>query len=274
MFFSSLNTSGGGLPPTPPETYDFDIFINEGQSNMDDRNEEVDLPSYFPDGIVQGVNMWNKEVSQFDTWEIGVNNGSYVNNLNYWGLDWVAHYNIRQALGRDYLVIKHTKGGTAIEIGVNTNGCWNVDFDNIPDGEDKLLQELGTKIDTVTAYLDSLGKTYKFRGVLNHQSESDADGGTTAENNYYTNKINLIAYIRTKVGDANLPYFMGTISESSASYSSIINAAKAQIASEQANTHLIDLSDQPLQDSYHFSPTGAITAGERYAASVINVLGL
>jgi len=270
-YFAMAGLGGSGqVPPPNPIVYDYDIFIDFGQSNIDGRNLYAEKPSFIQaDGTLLGVKMWNVYLNQFDLFKLGTNSGGETNNSDYWAFDIVAHYYIRQNIGRDTLVIKQSKGGTALAIGVNALGCWNTDFDSIPIGQRRLLQELQLKIATVTSYLDSINKTYRFRAMLFHQGESDGDGGAPSQSAYYANFTNIIAYLRSIIG-LTVPIIYGTIPNASASYSATIEAAHLQVASEDENAYCVDLSGLTLSDPYHFDSASSIYFGEQVANIFIN----
>lgn len=271
IFFSAINGGGmgGATPIVPPsKLYDYDLFIDAGQSNIDGRNVFSERPSFIlSDGKVPNCKMWNG--SQFEDWQLGVNSGLIVPASTDWSFDCVCHYNISQSLSITPFIIKRSEGGTAIEPNITTKGCWNVNFASIPSGEKILLQELEIKINAAKTYLDSIGKTYKFRGLIWHQGEAD-EYTIDGRNNYYQNFKAVISYIRGIVSDPLMPVIFGMIPNASASYNLTIRNAQIQIDNEDANAYLVDLSDLTLQDAWHFDSASSIVAGERYADVFIN----
>ena len=266
IFFSVISGGSiGGDPPVAPPSklYDYDIFIDAGQSNIDGRNAFSERPSFIlSDGKVPNCKMWNG--TQFEDWQFGVNSGVVVPSETNWAFDCIFNYNISQSLNINPFVIKRSEGGTAIEPNITTKGCWNVNFASIPDGEKILLQELEAKITAAKNYLDSIGKTYKFRGLIWHQGEAD-EYTLDGRNNYYQNFKAVISYIRGVVNDINLPIIFGMIPNASASYNLTIRNAQIQIDNEDLNAHLVDLSDLTLFDAWHFDSASSILAGNRYA---------
>ena len=276
-FFNTLNIGGGVITPTPPpaQEYDYDLFIIGGQSNMDGRNQFVERPAWLQAGAtIPNCKMWDSTKNQFDNWNLSTNSGAsasaYLNQL--WALDSVFFHRLDIDLGIKPFLIKRTQGGTAIYLNTSEKGCWNIDFDAIDllSGTPALLRDLTDRINAAVSYLNSVGKTYKFRGFIWHQGESDADLGATAQNQYYQNFKDVIVHIRNVTSEPNLPAIYGMIPDASASFNLTIRNAQIQIASEDDNAYLADLSDLTLMDAWHFDSASSIVAGNRYADIFIN----
>ncbi|MBS2101244.1 sialate O-acetylesterase, partial [Carboxylicivirga linearis] len=269
MFFNMLGGGGGGsVTPTPPEEVDFLVFLSYGQSNDDGRAPFADRPAYVgSDGIVPGVKMWNG--ASFPDMQLGVNSGAEIPALDQWAFDLPLFYQISQYLNKNILVIKRSKGATSLAIGVTTQGCWNVDFANIPDGTPALLEEFEAKFNAAIAYIEGLGKTYRVVAAFRHQGEADAGSPYNAE--FETNLTNEISYVRSFVGNANLPIFLGNISTSSSSYDSIVDAAINNVVAASSNNFLFDCDGKELLvDSLHFSANGNVSIASDILTLLIN----
>ena len=64
------------------------IFV-AGQSNADGRGEKANAPQWLVDMNykIDNYMMWNRIAGKFQSWELGVNTGSYENNKNQFGFD-------------------------------------------------------------------------------------------------------------------------------------------------------------------------------------------
>ena len=239
-----------------------DLWLVAGQSNTDGR-----VPISEPPSWLDGTNtapyslMFNDILNAFKSWEYGVNSGADDNQSLLWAYDSTAIYQYGQLNSRPQYVVKNTRGGTSIGLNPIVGvGCWNVDFESITNR--KLLQELEDKFNLAKAALADKGKVPIVKGLLWHQGESDS---TTAQNqnDYYNNFKDVIAYVRGFVGNANLPVVFGSISHLSGQYSSIIESAHFQVASEDDNAYIVDMSSGTLLDAYHFDASSSEHLGNQ-----------
>lgn len=263
LFFSSLNQGGvGGDIAMPVAQDDYDIYIVAGQSNTGGRNDFTVTPYFLAaEHVVPNIKKWNYSLNQFGDWDL--------DDAGAWGYTCVALNSIRNHTGRNTLIIELAPGGTAIAIGITNKGCWNADFAKIPAGEDKLTEFLSNGILSVKTYLDSINKTYTLRSIIWHQGEAD-ELTVYAQDAYYQNFKDVIAHIRAISSEPSLPVIYGMIPDASAYYNLTIRNAQIQIAAEDNNAYLVDLSDLTLQDAMHFDAASSIEAGKRYADVFIN----
>lgn len=268
LFMSMLGNGGGGSTPTPPVDVDFLVFLSYGQSNDDGRAPFADRPSYVGvNGIVPGVKMWSGE--SFPDMQLGVNSGAEIPTSDQWAFDLPLFYQISQYLNKNILVIKRSKGGTSLAIGVTTQGCWNVDFGNIPAGTPKMLEEFETKYNAAISYINGLGKTYRVVAAFRHQGEADAGAPYNAA--FEANLTNEISYVRGFVGNANLPIYIGNVSTSSTGYDAIVNAAISNVVSASPYNFLFNCDGKSLlEDSLHFSGAGNESIASDLLSALIN----
>lgn len=266
---NTLSFAGGGsVPPPPVDDVDFLIFITYGQSNTDGRAPYSDAPEYVQsDGTVPNVKMWNG--SSFQNMQLGINSGAEVPALQLWAFDLPLYYKIANQIGKQVLVIKRSKGGTSLGIGATAAGCWNIDFASIPEGTPKMLQEFEDRYAAATNYLNSINKTYRVVAAIRHQGE--ADKGSPHNAAFEQNLLDETAYVRSFVGNSELPIFIGNIPDLSSSYDAAIEAAFQNVCA-LPNNHLFDCSDTALlSDSLHFSATGNIDVANSIFTQMINL---
>lgn len=130
-------------------------------------------------------------------------------------------------------------------------------------------------IANIDAGLDALkkeGKTPDIRCILWHQGESDRH----VADRYHDNLKAMLAYVRQhlveKTGDKryfSLPFFCGTVPQSSKQYSKGVEDAQYQLQREDRDFHVIDLHDLTLQkDQLHFDAPSA----EKFGALLYQAL--
>lgn len=257
-FLSSTSSS------TPVDT-DFYGFISAGQSNIDGRCALVDAPSWLDqsDPSIPTLKVWNS--IQYDTFKLGVNTGSDNNAQTTWAFDMVFYHLYSAYKSRNLYLIKRSKGGTPIYIepGGNPKGCWNVDFDNIPVGTPKLLQELEIKFDLAKTYITNIGKTLSMKAILWYQGGTDVEIGGAAITDYKENFRNVINYIRNDiVEDPNIPFIFVTQSHNSLTYNLVQETGQIELLSEMTNLYMVDAKDVVMQpDNIHINAAGAEWVG-------------
>ena len=100
-----------------------------------------------------------------------------------------------------------------------------------------------------------------------HQGESDRSQAAS----YHDNLQQLVAYLRSflvsKTGDeqyATLPFIAGTVNRSSTQYNAVVEQATLQLAEEDPNFYVVDMSNCKLgSDNLHFDATGCLDAAQR-----------
>jgi hypothetical protein len=100
-----------------------------------------------------------------------------------------------------------------------------------------------------------------------HQGEADR----TQPAAYHDNLRQLVSYLRAciveKTGDpsyATLPFIAGTVNRNSTQYNAVVEQAVLQLATEDPNFHVVDMSDCKLgSDVLHFDASGSVDAAQR-----------
>lgn len=247
------------------------VFIVAGRSNTDGRVFNNQLPDY----ILGYENQEYIHCKWNNATEENRENGVFTpfwprmfnrNNPNRWAYDAVTFYHIDQNIEDDFYVIKHSHGGTAIDTSMtSSNGFyWNANLQWLTKNESthkggiSLLLSLEESIEaSINNTLSKLEQGYEFSAILWHQGESDYRAG----NKYYDNLKQMVNHLRSfiveKTGDEkyyNLPFIFGTISEYNKCYNIDVENGMKQLAAEDENIHLIDMSKAELQkDRLHFT---------------------
>jgi hypothetical protein len=240
--------------------YDLNVFLVAGQSNSVGRNAYASGPVYLQSGIVPDVNNYNGQNTIYDlnsgifTGRDGVGNGNFAFNH-------VAMYQIAQELN-DIVSVSVCVGDTILYASNYGNGSYNADYDSIPTGSRRLLEELEIKYSTFENWATSKNLTFKVRGLIWHQGESDGLVGGLAASTYGTNWAALVAKVRSFTGEAQLPIFYGTIPAASLDYDVTIRNAMLNYAAGDANAYCRDNDDLTMFDSVHFDSASSEVFGD------------
>lgn len=254
------------------------VFLVAGQSNTDGRVDNTNLPTYIKDngfrhcwlsygsGSLSGKGLFQR----FQPW-VAKDGGA-----ERWGYDAVLYYLIGQDTTDDFYIIKESLGGTAIDLSCNSNNgmYWSADREFLSSttaadkGGKSLLkaftENIGACIDN---YLSRLENGFEIKAFLWHQGESDKDAAA----NYRENIKCIVQFVREylvrKTGNRKyeeLPFICGTFSLKSRDYNQQIVDALYDLELEDANFHVVDISDGSLQpDQLHFDAKGAELLGRR-----------
>lgn len=227
------------------------IFVG-GQSNAAGFTPHNDMPSYlvnsFPiNNCLKDINLTGNSVitpaaftAFTDPWS--------------WGFDTELVYDICVRDNIDLKFVKRAKGSTAISYLYGTeNGRWSADYEGLTGTQYSLIRQAEQMI---KFHKDS---EWDYRAIVWHQGESDRRDPL----NYYRNLKNLISYLRGAIGNSELPFITGSISELSTSgYYPEFDEAYTKICAEDKNVHIIDMSGAPLRDDNHFSAASCIYLGD------------
>lgn len=282
----------GGLQPGyvfPPRK----VFLMAGQSNADGRTPTNTMPQYIQDYANKGGSKfcyWSYANGTEAAWKMfGGKMQPYMpytdnNTTSRCGFDGVVYHLIEEVLKQRFYVIKESRGGTAIDTRCTSTGdlwwCAAPDWlaTAAPRSGHSLALEFTENIALcIDNVLSQLEEGYKIQCIMWHQGESDRTQATS----YHDNLRQLIAYLRSwlakKTGDeryATLPFIAGTVNRKSTQYNAQVEQAVLQLAEEDANFHVVDMSDCKLgSDNLHFDATGEVDAAQRMF-SKLQELGL
>ena len=272
----------GGLQPG----YSFaprKVFLMGGQSNADGRSATGTMPQYIRDYVDKGGSRfcyWSYANGTEEAWQMFSGKMTpympYTDNntTSRCGFDAIVYHLIEEALQERFYVIKESRGGTAIDPRCNSTGnlWWCADADWLSTASPRsghsltleFVENIGLCIDNV---LSQLEEGYRIQCIMWHQGEADR----TQPAAYHDNLRQLVAYLRAciveKTGDpsyATLPFIAGTVNRSSTQYNAVVEQAVLQLATEDPNFHVVDMSDCKLgSDVLHFDATGSIDAAQR-----------
>ena len=272
------------------------VFIYAGQSNADGREFVQNLPDYIKVGespyspythLKWASICGNPTASTFGTRSMKTGERyAFCDVTNYW---------IDQSATQDFYAIKCAYGGTAIAPGVTAEKLpiWYADATwmethNAYKGDDitqaeyannnsltkNLTDGFASLVDNVLAAIEG---GYDVKAIMWHQGESDRN----AASSYYQNFKTMIAYMRqaiyVKTGDEQdlqLPFIFGTVCRNSIQYSTGVEEAQRQVADEDANVYLIDMSNATLrEDNLHFDKQATDYLGKKMYNKLVE-LGL
>ena len=262
------------------------VVLVAGQSNTDGRVDNAELPEYI-----------KRDGYRYCQWSFGsgVHSGdgrfapfaprNYSQKPERWAYDAVVYYELERLWQQPFYVIKESLGGTAIDprCESNSNMHWsaNPDYLATTAASDKgglsllkaFTENIGACIDN---QLSKLPEGYDIKFMLWHQGESDR----SQADSYHDNLKAVVDYVRTylvnKTGQqkyARLPFICGTFSKASRQGSPKVAAAMYRLQQEDANFHVVDVSDATLgRDQIHFDAAGAELLGKRMFQKVQEIL--
>lgn len=252
------------------------VIITAGQSNTDGRVMNSELPTYIQQNKYKYC-QWcygcegKTVVGEFETFWPRIN---HPERPERWAYDAVTYYWLEQALQEPFYVVKWSLGGTAIDTACQSNGdkYWSANpewlaanHSTATGGKSLLLsfvESIGTCIDD---QLSKLSEGYEIKAFLWHQGESDRQQGKK----YYENLKGVVQYVRNylveKTGNKRykkMPFICGTVARSNRQYNADVEKSMYQLADEDKNFHVIDMSVAQLQkDQLHFTAQSAEDLG-------------
>jgi len=272
------------------------VFIYAGQSNADGREFVQNLPEYMKVGespyspythLKWASICGNPTASTFGTRSMKTGERyAFCDVTNYW---------IDKTATQDFYAIKCAYGGTAIAPNVTAEKLpvWYADatwmsthhayagqditqeaYRNNNSLTKNLTDGFASLVDNVLAGIEG---GYDVKAIMWHQGESDRN----AASSYYQNFKTMIAYMRqaiyAKTGDEQdlqLPFIFGTVCRNSTQYSTGVEEAQRQVADEDANVYLIDMSNATLrEDNLHFDKQATDYLGKKMYNKLVE-LGL
>lgn len=250
------------------------VILVAGQSNADGRVPLADLPeelkTYQYCLWSYGSGDFETATGQFSPYAPRV---AKPKTEKSWGFDAVVYKRLEQLWKRPFYVIKHTDGGTAIDLTckASTHGLfWSADTtflnhtNSASHGGKSLLKAFCQQIDDCLA---NLPKDYDIKVLIWHQGESDQ----SAADRYEENLKAVVAYIRQhlvkKTGRkryAKLPVVCGTFANDSRQGSPVVADALRRLANDDKHFFVVEATDLTLlRDQLHFDAQGAQTFGQR-----------
>ena len=172
-------------------------------------------------------------------------------------------------------MVKWAVGGTSIAPDYNASKGrfwsaapeWLAQAKPTSDGGNSLLLSFIQEIDMcIDKTLSRLKDGYQIDAFLWHQGESDY----AKSKDYYRNLKTMVAYVRMHLTEktgkdySRLPFIFGTVARSNKYFSREVENAMKQLAAEDPNMHLIDMSGaELLNDRLHFTAHSAEYLGQQ-----------
>ena len=268
------------------------VFLVGGQSNTEGRIPNGDLPGYLATNEYALVSDHSTvsdstELGTFAAWA----------PTGKWAYDTEVYYQISQALGTQFYVVKTSYGGTSVNPGVNNSpsaheNAWlsgygagyhwsaNAGFlaatvsagrtfvkDGVTYDGQSMLKAWIENIDAALDAIAAAGRVPEVKAIIWHQGESDNNNG-----NYASDLTAVVTYIRQHVAVKlqnddylNLPFFCGNVPRRSSLFKAGLDRNFTTIEeTANNNMHVVDIYDLTmLSDSKHFDAASAITFGKR-----------
>lgn len=264
-----------GPGPVPPPAV-INVIIMFGQSNKDGRVPIASGPEWIRGGTVPGVSVWNGSgITSFTLSDVGPtgNGSSWVQpeSINKFSFGEIAAKQIAETM-ENVVVCQVTSGGSPMAPVSYARGSWCPDYEEIPEGTPHLLEALIDRIQGLQDYCAANNVTLNIRAAIWHQGESDSRY-TGADTAYLGRLTDLVAAIRTQVGDPNLPFIYGTVPATSLWYSSVVRQAHLDFAASDAHSYCRDNDDLTfLADGLHFDAASCETFGEWAATTFTSLI--
>lgn len=232
-------------------------YIIFGQSNALGRTPALDLPAWF---IANGNTIPNAKFCENDA-------GTFSNftETGQWSFEVEMYKLLVDYLNDEIYSIKMAEGGSSItELYTAASGHWTPYLENIPSGKHPLMAWLEKRIRLAT---NTSGSLFDIKCAIMHQGESEA---AAYGDIYYDILKNVIYYLRGICNNQRLPIILGGINTSSTGYSSLVEGAKLQLASEDIDIYYAPVTNGAgyLFDGVHFSASGNLDL----ANSVFNII--
>lgn len=205
-----------------------------GQSNQEGRESLVNLPTEIP-SLLTNVLLYNRNTSEFENAQLGVNTGASNNADTRWGYDWVV-MNLLADYHSQLYGVKRTYGGTPLAAnleGTSYNRTLNARYEDIlPQTALMVTKQFEINLIEAFNFSETNSINIKYKAFLWMQGEADA-GNSKWEKEYYKNLIEYIAYMRGIFSNPTLTFVIVTMHKDSEQYSQIVRDAQIKAAGKQ-----------------------------------------
>lgn len=255
---------------------EINLFIVWGQSNTDGRVDIADGPAWIQDSLVDGVSVWDSsDLTSYTLNNIGKtgNGSSWVTNQtnNKFSFAHIALKNIAETMD-DVVVCQVASGGTALSPDAYARGSWCPDYELIPDGTPRLLEDLVSRLNSLLTFCSNNNISVNFKAIVCHQGESDSQRSAGDPAAYLGRWTNLISVLRSVAEDPNLPVIYGTAPSYSLWYDETIRQAHLDFAANDANAYCRDNEGiTMLADNLHFDAAGSVAFGDWVSTTFNNL---
>ncbi len=182
-------------------------------------------------------------------------------------------------------LLKYSRGGTSIDLGVRSFGTWDPDFDG-GENEGKGINNYDHFLAAVRHALsvddiDGDGEEDRLipAGIIWMQGESDALGSPEVALRYEANLRRLMNLVRAALRHDDLPVVIGRISDSGQDedgavwdFGGAVRAAQQAFVETDGHAALVTSTDgYGYSDPYHYDSAGFIDLGRRFAEAVFGL---
>ena len=191
---------------------EFYYIIVIGQSNAAGYAPIETAPNWLKGNNYQTDDyyVWNRTKNIFQSYQLGVNVGTEINNDNHFGFDIFFAKLFTEKYNEQLYCIKQTLDSTPIsEKGSPATGRWTPSLQLIPENERSMIRELNIKLENANKFAENNNITLTPIAILLHQGESDASEKVRL-NDYQTNFKLFISYLRNSINDS-IPIINGEI---------------------------------------------------------------
>lgn len=248
------------------------LIIVAGQSNADGRAARSEAPQWLVDMNykIDNYMMWNRSTKRFESWELGVNTGSYNIARDEFGFDiFFAKKWLDENPNKKLYAIKQSEGGIPIDWHISETdkyACWSPEIDKIPNGKRSMCKELITQINEAFEYGRRNDIKLLPQCLLWHQGEADM---ANERRPYFEDNLKkLLGFMRGIFGAPALPIINGQVSSNYDTEWHPNDPTRANAVFERVNLldnffKTVDMSSQPTQsDNVHFTGVAYEYLGE------------
>jgi len=162
---------------------------------------------------------------------------------------------------RKIALIKASEGGT------NLRADWHPGEAGQPDSQGRCYRNLLDTVVEATNRLKEQGDTYKIRGLLWHQGESDAK---VATNVHHQRLARLIERFREDFDSPSMPVVLGQVIDNG--QRNLVRRAIIGAAEQGSNVHLVDADGLSSHDEgTHFDAPSQLELGRRFAKTMLSL---
>nr|WP_290442628.1 sialate O-acetylesterase [Pseudoalteromonas sp. Ps84H-4] len=255
---------------------EINLFIVFGQSNTDGRVNVSDGEAWLQDSQVDQVKVWDSQnIGNYYLDKTGKsgNGSSWVTSqtTNKFSFAHVALKNIAEVMD-NVVVCQVTSGGTALSPAAYARGSWCPDYNEVPEGTPRLLEDLVNRISNLMSFCSLNDIKVNFKAIIAHQGESDSQRRLEDPDLYQARWSKLIGILRSVAEDPELPVIYGTVPSSSLWYDATIRQAHLDFAAADPNAYCRDNEGiSMLSDELHFDAQGSEEFGN-WASTTFNNL--
>jgi iduronate 2-sulfatase len=248
-----------------------DVYLLAGQSNMDGRGKAAELSEEQRQPFDHVIIFYRNPPFSSEGWKPlapGYSvapgfRGSTLPSTTFGPEIGFARALIKSQPNRSLALIKASKGGTSLA------KDWNPGVRNQPGRQGACYSNFIATVALAMKALSNDGSTPTLRGLLWHQGEGDAAGGSSAEV-YQQRLTTFIARVREDLGQPDLPVVVGEVFDNGKRDS--VRAAQRAVAAKERKVAFVAASDLKTSDAgTHFDTASQLILGARFAEAMAHL---